>query len=197
MPARTIRPILLAAGQSQRFGSDKLVHPFVYKSQIKPLIMHTLSSWLEVFSELDVVIRDDNSALITLVKNSELAAKVKLILATDASKGMSASLISGVAANQQADGWLIGLADMPFINRAVINDSLLALQAGAKITQPQFQQRSGHPVGFASDFLPALLSLSGDKGARQILKAAYDQITVINSPDDGIYRDIDVKHDLD
>ena len=189
-------PILLAAGQSQRFGSDKLLHPLFHDEQTKPLILHTLTPWLAAFHRLNVVIRDDNPALFNTLNQCEFASRLNLISAVDPDKGMSASLMTGINANAEANAWLIGLADMPFISECVINESLAALEDGAVITQPVFAGLPGHPVGFASQFRTQLLSLDGDKGAKAILKRNAKCIRHIQSPDDGIIRDIDLRRDL-
>lgn len=191
MTAQSICPILLAAGQSRRFGSDKILHVMSYQNESKPLILHTLKPWLKVFSQVNIVIREDNTALLDLLNNAPLASRLRLITSPHAHTGMAASLISGIESNQDADGWLIGLADMPFIHAGVLSESSQALILGARITQPEYAGRRGHPVGFAAAFLPQLLALKGDKGAREILSAHADQIRVVHSPDSGIYRDID------
>jgi molybdenum cofactor cytidylyltransferase len=192
MAAQSICPLLLAAGQSRRFGSDKLLHVMSYQSERKPLIMHTLSAWLEVFSQVNVVVRDDNAALLDLLSKAAFSSRLRLIMSTNAHQGMAASLVSGIESNQDADSWLIGLADMPFIKPSVIAASSQALQAGARITQPEYRGRRGHPVGFSARFLPQLLTLTGDKGARDILTEHADDIMAIQSPDAGIYQDIDL-----
>lgn len=191
MPEKIISPILLAAGQSRRFGSDKLLHNMPIHDNNKPMILHTLKPWLEVFKQINVVVRADNIALIQLLKNGEFASRLTLITASDAAHGMSASLVSGVAANIEADGWLIGLADMPFIQPSVISDSLEALKKGAEITLPIFNGKRGHPVGFSSRFKSQLLSLNGDKGAKEIIVSSPEKTTFIKSLDDGILQDID------
>jgi molybdenum cofactor cytidylyltransferase len=195
MAAQSICPILLAAGQSRRFGSDKLLHVLSYQGEAKPLIIHALKAWLEVFPQVNVVIRGDNTALLDLLNQSPFLSRLTLITAEQAHQGMATSLVSGIKANQQADGWLIGLADMPFIQPSVIAESEALLQNGAAITQPEYKGRRGHPVGFAAAFLPQLLAINGDKGARDILSACASQISLVGSPDEGIYRDIDTVGD--
>jgi len=192
----TIRPLLLAAGQSTRFGSDKLLHPISHKNTIKPLIMHTLSVWLEVFPAINVVIRKDNVDLKQLLSQAPFSSHITLITAPEAHRGMSSSLMSGIKATEEGDGWLIGLADMPFIHEDVIQRSLSTLREGAQITQAVFADRRGHPVGFSSRFLPELLTLQGDKGAREILHTYPELISPITSPDDGIFKDIDSRESL-
>lgn len=196
MPATMISPVLLAAGQSRRFGKDKLLHNLDYDGINKPLVLHSLKPWLAVFEKLNIVIRADNHALIRLLKNSDFASRLTLITAINPMQGMSASLVSGIKANQQSEGWLIGLADMPYIHSSVIANSLAALEANAAITLPTFREQRGHPVGFASQFLPQLLSLCGDKGAKQVIASASDKISFIDSPDNGILLDIDTREAL-
>lgn len=188
-----ITPLLLAAGQSTRFGSDKLLHPLSHNGVTKPLILHTIQVWLYQFPTLTLVVRPDNEPLITLLENSAYSSRLKLLHAVDAEAGMSASLMAGVSATTQADAWLIGLADMPFISPVVLERLSQALENGAKIALPVYQQRRGHPVGFNREYLSELLSLHGDKGAKQILQRYPEQITVIASPDAGIHQDIDLK----
>lgn len=196
MSEKVISPILLAAGQSQRFGSDKLLHSVYYNDVNKPMILHSLKPWLDVFDRINIVVRADNHALIQMLADSEFSSRLTLIMATNATMGMSASLVAGIEANKEADGWLIGLADMPFIQSSVIVNSLDALTSGAMITIPTFNGQRGHPVGFASHFRSQLLSLTGDKGAKQIIAASPYQITFINSPDSGIWKDIDIRESL-
>lgn len=197
MATQSICPVLLAAGQSRRFGSDKLLHVLSYQGEAKPLIMHTLKPWLEVFSQVNVVIRADNIALLDLLNQSSLSSRLTLITAEEAHKGMAASLVTGIEANQQADGWLIGLADMPFIDSTVIRASRQALEAGAEITRPEFDGHPGHPVGFAARFYPELVKLNGDKGARELIAASAESVITIPSQNHGIHKDIDLKAQLE
>jgi len=191
MMEHAVCPIILAAGQSSRFGSDKLVHAISLRNSQKPILIHTLEVWLSVFNKVNVVVREDNVALLSLLKQSELFHRLTLTPANEPETGLSASLMSGIKANQSACAWLIGLADMPFIHSSVINDSKLALEEGASITQTEFNGQRGHPVGFNGIHLTELLKLDGDKGAKRILRSAPEQVVVIKSPDEGIVRDID------
>jgi molybdenum cofactor cytidylyltransferase len=196
MSDKVICPIILAAGKSQRFGSDKLLHVLPYNGVNKPLVLHSLKPWLDVFEHINIVVRADNHALIQMLEDSEHASRLTLITAANAAIGMSASLVSGIDANKAADGWLIGLSDMPFIQSSVIVKSLEALNTGAEITLPTYNGKRGHPVGFSSRFRSQLLVLSGDKGAKEIIASSPDNITFIDSPDSGISQDIDTLKNL-
>ncbi len=196
MSVKQISPIVLAAGQSSRFGSDKLLHPVTVRSESRPLILQALSPWLEVFAEINVVVRKDNTALLRLLADCDESSQLRLIPAAAAHQGMSQSLIAGIRANSDADGWLIGLADMPYLKRGVIADCLAAMNAGSAITLPEFEGRRGHPVGFDYRFLPQLLALTGDSGAREIIHSSQTYVCSISAGDEGIFRDIDMKDDI-
>jgi molybdenum cofactor cytidylyltransferase len=196
MSDKVICPIILAAGKSQRFGSDKLLHILPYNGVNKPLILHSLKPWLDVFDHINVVVRADNHALIQMLQDRELGSRLTLITAINPARGMSASLVSGIDENKSADGWLVGLSDMPYIQSSVIVKSLEALSAGSEITLPTYNGKRGHPVGFSLRFRTQLLALSGDKGAKEIIASSPEKITFIDSPDDGIWQDIDTRKNL-
>ena len=69
-----------------------------------------------------------------------------------------------------------------------------ALRAGAPIVAPSWQESRGHPVGIASGFFGELAALSGDEGAKAILRRHNP--TLIATEDAGVLRDIDTPQDL-
>ena len=73
----------------------------------------------------------------------------KVVVCEKASEGMGASLACAVRAVQDAEGFLVALADMPFIRSSTIAAVRDALAAGAPLVAPYFRARRGHPVGFA------------------------------------------------
>ena len=121
---------------------------------------------------------------------------MQLVVCQDAAAGMGASLACGVKAAAEAAGWLIALADMPFLCSATVSAVAQALRAGALIAAPVWNGRRGHPVGFGRQCYPALAALQGDTGARELLAAHPDRITWVPCDDPGIVRDIDLPSDL-
>jgi molybdenum cofactor cytidylyltransferase len=199
-----IAAIVLAAGASHRFGSDKLLHPVTLHGVTLPLAAHSLLPWLETFGDITVVIRPGAdtfcSALETALDKSKPGANksalIRWIECVDAAQGMAASLVCGVRANLGAAGWLIGLADMPAVPMAAIAGVRNALLAGAKLAAPSRDGRRGHPVGFASRYRDELLLLQGDNGARRLLERDISKLVEINIDDAGIFADIDIPGDL-
>ena len=200
MPDRTdIAAIVLAAGSSRRFGSDKLLHPVTRCGVTLPLAAHSLLPWLDAFAQVTVVVRPGSEAfrdaIATSLGTTSFAA-LRWIVCEDAEQGMAASLACGVRANRDAAGWLIGLADMPAVPMSAIAGVRDALFAGATLAAASRDGRRGHPVGFASRYYGELLVLRGDAGARGLLERDRSSLVQIEAGDDGIFADIDVPGDL-
>jgi molybdenum cofactor cytidylyltransferase len=92
---------------------------------------------------------------------------------------------------------VVALADMPYIKPETARIIARALSEGAAIAAPAYRGERGHPVGFARRFLDDLTGLRGDAGARDILKAHPDWITLYEVDDPGVLRDIDEPSDLE
>lgn len=190
---------MLAAGASHRFGSDKLLHALTLRGATMPLAAHSLLPWLETFGDISVVIRPGADAFCSAIEKALGAVKsaqISWIECADAVQGMAASLVCGISTNPDAEGWLIGLADMPAVPIAAIAGVRDALTAGAAIAVPTRTGRRGHPVGFAARYLDDLLALQGDNGARRLLERDVEKLVEIQIDDAGIFADIDVPGDL-
>lgn len=120
----------------------------------------------------------------------------QVVPVADADVGMGSSLAAAVAAAPSQSGWLIALADMPRIHPQTIRAVADVLVAGAALCAPRHEGRRGHPVGFSRGFGPELRGLSGDEGARSILKANDDRLQCIDVDDPGVLFDINVPGEL-
>jgi molybdenum cofactor cytidylyltransferase len=120
----------------------------------------------------------------------------EIVICENAAEGMGASLACAARAVGEADGYLIALADMPFVRRTTIAAVRDALAAGAPLAAPYFRARRGHPVALAKQFYQELLALRGDEGAKQLLAANERKIVKIPVGDPGVIRDIDTPDDL-
>lgn len=196
---RQIAAIVLAAGSSSRFGTDKLLHAITLNNMTLPLAAHSLLPWLQNFGSVTVVVRPASQAFCTVIESAlgaTISAAIRWLVCQNAARGMAASLACGVHSNADADGWLIGLADMPAVPTAAIVGVRNALAAGADLAATSFQGRRGHPVGFASHYREELLALQGDTGARRLLERDISRLVQIEMHDDGIFTDVDTPVDL-
>lgn len=182
--------ILLAAGSSRRFGADKRLHPLADGT---PMALVAAGHLAAVCLRTIVVIRPDDTALADLFA----AEGLETVVCPKADQGMGHSLASGVAASTDAPGWLVTLADMPYIRPASYRPVLDAMQGGAVLARTIHRGRPGHPVGFAATCLDKLLALTGDQGGKAILEA--DPATVVLCPvdDPGVLKDVDVLRQIE
>jgi molybdenum cofactor cytidylyltransferase len=193
--AANIRGVLLAAGYSTRFGSNKLLHPLPAGSPDAgvPIALAAARNFLAALPDSIAVVRPRAQKLGKMLRD----AGCNTVVCRNAAEGMGVSLAAGVRAASDAHGWVIGLADMPYLRPDTIRTIARALSEGAAIAAPSYRGERGHPVGFARRFLDELSVLRGDAGAREILKAHPDWITLYEVDDPGVLRDIDAPSDLE
>ncbi len=182
-----ITGILLAAGSSRRFNGNKLLHPL----DGEPIALRSARSFAAAFPHGVAVVRTA-SPLKPLLE----AMGLTVIECARADEGMGASLAAGVAASADADGWVVALADMPFIRADTHARIARALGAGAALVAAGYHGERGHPVGIGARFRDLLLKLEGDAGARHIVRANPGLTQLIECDDPGVVRDIDTRDDL-
>ena len=187
--AANICGILLAAGTSKRFGSDKLMHPL---SGQTPVAVAALANLRSAIPHVIAVVRPG----VPLLENRLSEAGATVILCVDAGEGMGTSLATAVAASGDVAGWLIALADMPYIRPETIVKIAASLAAGAAIVAPAYRGERGHPVGLSARFRAPLEALRGDEGARAVLRKNASLVELIEVDDPGVCRDIDTPDDL-
>jgi molybdenum cofactor cytidylyltransferase len=188
--------ILLAAGRGARFGGAKLLAPI-------PGASHGVAAGTPVGSasalhlhaalgDVIAVVRPGD----TLLHDALAATGARVIVCARADEGMGASLACGVAAAPADAGYIVALADMPWIVPATIARVAQALRDGASIAVPVHRGERGHPVGFAAWHRSALLALSGDQGARSVVEMDAAAVMAIEVDDPGVVRDVDRPADL-
>lgn len=187
-PRRLIVGVLLAAGAGSRFGGNKLLAVLPDGRTVGESACATLRPAVD---RLIAVVRPEARQL----QERLAAAGAEVKIFTEAEQGMGASLAFGVGCAPEADGWLIALADMPFVGTKDAARIADMLRAGAGIVLPELQGRRGHPVGFARRFAAELEGLQGDAGARSIIARHPEQVTSFAVDDEGSWFDIDTVED--
>ncbi|WLH67295.1 nucleotidyltransferase family protein [Pseudomonas sp. FP2309] len=184
----TLAAIVLAAGQGSRFRAeagkdqDKLLAPCVGRDGVtRPVIEQVLVSLPPSVVERWVVTSPERKEVIRFAE----AYGCQVLLLESA--GMGDSIAAGVAASATAHGWLVVLGDMPFIQSSTIERVIDALEG---INVPLHAGRYGHPVAFAHAFGPALMALTGDRGAKPLFTQAAVKEVPVDDP--GVLWDVDV-----
>jgi molybdenum cofactor cytidylyltransferase len=181
--------ILLAAGSGSRFGSDKLLH--VLPSGM-PMAVAAADHLVPACDRVIAVLRPGSEKLA-----GQLAAiGCETVIADAAEAGMGHSLAAGVSASRDAAGWVVALADMPFIAPDSHQLIVSRLRNGASIVACEFNGRRGHPVGFAARWCEQLTTLGGDQGGKSILQAHREEVMLCPVDDPGVLRDIDRPDDI-
>lgn len=180
--------LLLAAGSSRRFGSDK-------RKALLPngqtLLHQTVRQALKSGLPVVVCLRDDDTELAGQLQN--LGAST--LLCPMADEGMGSTLAYGIEHLPDWSGLLIALGDMPYIMPATYCKAATTLDT-SDICQPCLNGSPGHPVGFSSAYFVQLAKLEGDSGARSLLRKNGEAVTRFPVDDPGIVRDIDRPADI-
>jgi molybdenum cofactor cytidylyltransferase len=181
--------ILLAAGNSRRFGSPKLLHPLASGESMAIAaarhLVTAIPASLAVIRPGDRDLAERFSALgLGVVENPH------------ADRGMGSSLAVGVTATADAPGWLVALADMPWIQPETILALANELRQGRSLVAPVHCGQRGHPVGFNRKWGRQLQALTGDQGARSLLAGHRAELTLQPTKDPGVLLDVDREMDL-
>ncbi|MCP1108137.1 nucleotidyltransferase family protein [Serratia nevei] len=185
--------IITAAGRGERFiqaggQGNKLNAGFADAAgERRSLFEHTLRQALASGLPVQVVTRPDNLPVLAACAANQVP--VTLL----ASAGLGDSIAAAVAATPHWQGWLIHLADMPFVGAEVFRQVASALRQHA-IVRPCYAQQPGHPVGFSAQLRKPLCQLRGDHGARELLQGAAVHLLPLEHP--GVVQDIDLPSQL-
>ena len=184
-----IHAIILAAGQSQRFGRVKLLEPF----NGQPLLRHSLDIARSVLNS--------NSWLVTghSAEGIEDAARGlagHVLYNPDYAQGIGSSIACGATAcSNRADAIVVMLADQPLISRSHLENLVRRWTGEADaIIATEFEGILAPPVLFGRDHFAELCALRGDTGAKQILEAHAGAVSSVRFDPAAI--DIDTPGDL-
>jgi molybdenum cofactor cytidylyltransferase len=181
--------ILLAAGSASRFGGDKLLAPL---KDGTPLGVRAFCNLDACVDSVVAVVRPGDQGLARALSDHG----AEITVCPHAANGMGQSLAWAIRATPLAKAWVIALADMPWIQSATIRRISDALESGAALVAASHQGVRGHPVGFSRRYYGELVALSGDEGAKTILRAHAAELQLIETDDAGVSRDVDTPADL-
>ena len=185
-----IHIIYMAAGNSRRFGSNKLF----YELDGKPMYRHLLERLIEIKDRYNKLKSDSPAIDITVVTRyreildyCSSIPDCHAVLSLDSEKGISHTIKAGIMAVQEQkktsmqDYYMFAVADQPYLkSQSVIKliDKVLENKGNKRLVfSLHCEDAVGNPCVFHSSLIPQLLSLEGDKGGRSVAKK-YDCVYV-------------------
>ena len=183
--------LVLAAGLSSRMQiGNKLLLKVKNITVIEKTIKNLYKSNIDNFL---IVLGHQSNLLSKALKNF----KIPLIINESYKEGISSSIKKGISRiDNKSDGVMICLADMPKITSRTYNilvenfkkfyDSKIPL-----IILPEYNGRNGNPVILSNHFFSELKKISGDIGAKFLIKKNKKYIKKVIITEKYILEDID------
>jgi CTP:molybdopterin cytidylyltransferase MocA len=189
-PQPRLAAVLLAAGAARRYGRAKQLESFEGLSFVRGAALAAL----DVADDL-IVVTGGHAEVV----RAELAGlPLRLVHGVDWQLGMGHSIATGFSAlldgAEHPAAALLCLADQPLV-RAL----QLGRLAAAWVAQPDliivsdYGAQRGPPCLFPARYFGELMTLSGDSGARSLLKQHADTVTTVAMPEGAL--DVDTPND--
>ena len=184
--------IMLAAGNSRRFGANKLL----YEIEGSPMYQRTLSCLFK--AQKEVLKKTGIFCPVTVVTQykevGETAEKMgaKVCYNPHPEEGISSSLKIGLKENKEADACLFTVADQPWLTWESVMGLLEVFWESEKgMACMQNGEKKGNPCIFSRKYYEKLFSLTGDVGGKKILNAHPTDIVVYQTKGERELEDID------
>ncbi len=179
--------LLLAAGASSRMrGGDKLLEEVDGNPLLRTLAGHACA-----VSEIVLVcLREGDEARQSVLSRLDC----QTVTVPDAAEGMAHSLRAGIAQlPEHTSGVMVIPADMPELTEQDLRSMIAAHEAHPDKIQraTSTDNQPGHPVVFPKKLLGELRALSGDAGARSVLKRHADSVLFVPLPGCHALTDLD------
>jgi CTP:molybdopterin cytidylyltransferase MocA len=184
-----ISAILLAAGRSSRMGAFKPLLSFGDRTVIECCIRNLQEAGV---SDIVVVVGHRADDIRAHLSAFELTFTVN----PNPDSEMSVSIARGVeAVRAGARGLLIALVDHPGVPPEVIKAVIDAWRNGARLVQPEYEGKGGHPVMIDLAYRHELMALDPSSGLRSLFAAHRYEVSrvPVQSPD--VARDMDTWED--
>ena len=188
--------LVLAAGRGTRFGAGPHSSKLLAMLGGRPLVGHVVAAALASRAATIVVVTGPAAEHVTAALRG--MGPVAIVHNPDYAIGIASSLKSGLAAlPPSAEGAIIMLGDMPFVTSGTLDRLIGAFDPSTQdAVIPNYDGRHGNPVLIGRRFFPQIAALSGDEGARSILRDRSCRAVECAVDDPGVLVDIDTRSEL-
>ena len=194
--APRVGAVVLAAGLSRRAGgTNKLLATFGGTAMVTRTVDAVLAAPVR---PVVVVLGHQESA----VRAALAGREVTFTYNPRYTDGLSTSLRQGLdalrVADPAADGVLVCLGDMPLVRAAHMERLVSAFspEDARAVCVPTHCGSQGNPVLWGRQFFDEIGGLSGDTGARQLIRAHPDSVAEVAMDDDAVLMDVDTRDGL-
>lgn len=178
--------IILAAGESKRMGSPKMLLPFNGSTMMECVITNVAKS---IVDKIVVVVGAERETL------TQLAGKlnVEYCYNENFKEGMLSSVQCGFRyLPSDCKGSLVFQGDQPLITFDTINAVINGYASSEKgIVIPVFDKKRGHPILIDMKYRNDIDKLSPDKGLRSLAYRFPADVLEVDTYEPGILRDFD------
>ncbi len=188
-----IKAILLAAGQSKRMKSEnKLIK--LYKN--KPLINYSLNVLKKSkVNKIIIVLGHQHKELKKIIKKNK---KIIFIFNKNYKQGMASSIKTGLKKISKNDkGFIVAQSDMPFVKQSDINKICRSINSKKFLIHAlKYKNRVGNPIGFDSSLIKKFKNITGQFGAKFMVKRLKNRTNFIKTMSIKSFKDFDKASDF-
>lgn len=181
--------LILAAGNSNRLGQAKQMLQRGNETMIQYIYQECIKSQI---GPVYIITGAYHEAIEKEIPDA------KIIFNPNWEEGMSTSISCGIKniEHKKLSGVIIVLSDQVYFNKSVLTKiSAVALSKSPKIINCTYQEGMGPPTYFDKSLFPVLAQLSGDEGAKSIVRKYISESIAISFPKG--HFDLDTPEDLD
>jgi molybdenum cofactor cytidylyltransferase len=191
--------IILAAGQSRRMGTQKLLLPIGEKTMIAHIVDQILAAAVDGSISPVIVVVSEKSPDREAIINSLAGRQIQFVGNPDPESEMLSSIRCGLRAlRPDCAAAMIALGDQPSIQVTLVKALLSQFRARGKgIVAPNYSGRRGHPVILSSRYFPEALNQYDDVGLRGLLEAHENDVSEVACNQSGILEDLDSPADYE
>lgn len=185
--------IYLASGNSKRFGQENKLLKMI---GTKPLYRYGLDRLIDLCKE------HKDYEIIVVTQHREILEQTKCdpvttVFCPESKYGISWSIKAGIKAAKDADFYAFFVADQPEMKRETIEGFLSFMSEGlCELGCVRTEEDLGNPVWFSKKYQRELLSLTGDRGGKKILKKHIEKAGFFKVLEESELYDIDYPKEM-
>ena len=182
--------VILAAGESRRMGTQKLLLPYGKTTVVEAIVRTALDS--SVDGTLVVLGADKEK-----VRETLKSYPVTFAVNRDFRRGMLSSIQAGFESLPgEAGAAVLMLGDQPAVPFDVV-DGLVSKyrENGRGIVIPVYGKRRGHPILIEAGYRSEILGLDPEVGLRQLIQAHAEDILEVEVSSPAVLKDMDNPED--